>query len=96
VSEDSSSYASESMSFSPLQAGHRPRAKEAIMQQRHRLQRNLFEEDRRTSHIPAALRGVIVRLLEGLLVEALTDGASSETCTPTTATREAAHEQDHV
>lgn len=66
------------------------------MQPRHRLQRNLFEEDRKIPHIPAALRSVIVRLLEGLLVEALTDGASSETCTPTTETREAADEQDHV
>jgi hypothetical protein len=84
------------MRFSPLQAGHRPHAKEAIMQPRHRLQWNLFEEDRKTSHIPAALRSVIVRLIEGLLVEALTDGASSETCTPTAETREAAHEQDHV
>jgi hypothetical protein len=79
------------MRFSPLQVGHRPHAKEAI-----RLQRNLFEKDRKTSHIPAALRSVIVRLIEGLLVEALTDGASSETCTPTIETREAAHEQDHV
>ena len=66
------------------------------MQPRHRLQRNLFEEDRKIPHIPAVLRSVIVRLIEGLLVEALTDRASSERCTPTTETREAAHEQDHV
>lgn len=67
------------------------------MQPRHHLQRNLFEEDRKTLHIPATLRSVIVRLIEGLLIEALTDdGASSETCTPTTEMREAAHDQDHV
>jgi len=65
------------------------------MQPRQRLQRNLFEEGRKTSHIPAALRSVTVRLIERLLVEALTDGGRSETCTPTTETREAAHEQDH-
>jgi hypothetical protein len=84
------------MRFSPLQVGHRPHAKEAIMQPRHRLQRNLFEEDRKTSHVPVALRSVIVRLIEGVLVEALTNGANSEMCTPTTETREAAHDQDHV
>jgi hypothetical protein len=84
------------MRFSPLQAGHRPHAKEAIMQPRHGLQRNLFEEDRKTPDIPAALRSVVVRLIEGLLVEALTDGASSETRVATTGTREAAHEQDHA
>jgi hypothetical protein len=60
------------MRFSPLQVGHRPHAKEAIMQPIHRLQRNLFEDHRKTLHIPAALRSVIVRLLENLLVEALT------------------------
>jgi hypothetical protein len=84
------------MRFSPLQVGHRPHAKEAIMQPSHRLQRSLFEEDRKTSHIPAALRSVIVRLIEGLLVEALTNGANSEMCTPITETREVAHDQDHV
>ena len=66
------------------------------MQPRHRLQRNLFEEDRKTSDIPAAQRSALVRLIEGLLVEALADGANSETCTPTTETREAADEQDHA
>jgi hypothetical protein len=81
------------MRFSPLQVGHRPHAKEAIMQPIHRLQRNLFEEYRKTSHIPAALRSVIVRLLESLLVEALTGGAGSEACA-TTETRDA-DEQDH-
>jgi hypothetical protein len=84
------------MRFSPLQVGHRPHAKEAIMQPIHRLQRNLFEDHRKTLHIPAALRSVIVRLLENLLVEALTAGAGSETCAPTTETREAADEQDHI
>ena len=66
------------------------------MHPRHRLQRNLFEEDRKTPDIPAAQRSTLIRLIEGLLVEALTDGASSETCTPTTETGEAAHEQDHT
>ena len=66
------------------------------MQPRHRLQRNLFEVDRKTPDIPAPLRSTLVRLIEGLLVEALADGASSETCAPTSETREAAHEQDHT
>ena len=66
------------------------------MQSRHRLQRSLFEEDRKTPDITAAQRSTLVRLIEGLLVEALADGASSETCTPTTETEEAAHEQDHT
>ena len=66
------------------------------MQPRHRLQRNLFEEDRKTSHIPTALRSVIVRLIEGLLVEALVGGANIEMGTPTTETKEVAHEQDHA
>ena len=39
---------SESMRFSPLEAGYGPRVKEAIMQPRHRLQRDLFEKDHRT------------------------------------------------
>jgi hypothetical protein len=84
------------MRFMPLQVGHRPHAKEARMQPRHRLQRNLFEEDRKIPHIPAVLRSVIARLIESLLVEALNDGGSGETCAPTIETREAAHEQDHV
>jgi len=83
------------MRFSPLQVGHRPHAKEAIMQPIYRLQRNLFEDNRKTLHIPAALRSVIVRLLGSLLVEAITAGAGSETCALTTETREAADEQDH-
>ena len=66
------------------------------MQPRQRLQRNLFEEDRKTPDIPAAQRSTLIRLIEGLLVEALTDDASSETCTPTAETGEAAHEQDHA
>ena len=66
------------------------------MQPRHRLQRNLFEEDRKTPEIPESRRSTLVRLIECLLVEALTDGASSEACTPTTETGEAAHEQDHT
>ena len=66
------------------------------MHPRHRLQRNLFEEDRKTPEIPASQGSTLVRLIEGLLVEALTDDASSATGTPTAETGEAAHEQDHT
>jgi hypothetical protein len=83
------------MRFSPLQAGHPPHAKEAIMQPRHCLQRNLFEADRKTSHVPATLRSVIVRLIEGLLIEALASGMSGP-AVAAPETKEAAHEQDHV
>jgi len=65
------------------------------MQPRRHLQRSLFEEDRQTPEIPASQRSTLVRLIEGLLVEALADGANIETGTPTTETREAVHEQDH-
>ena len=65
------------------------------MQPRHRLQRDLFEEDRRTPDIPTSQRGILVRLIEGLLVEAIS-GASSETRVASTQTKEAAHEQDHA
>ena len=84
------------MRLSPLKAGHRPRVKEGIVQPRRHLQRSLFEEDRKTPDILASQRSTLVRLIEGLLVEALADGANIETRTPTTETREAAHEQDHA
>ena len=83
------------MRFSPLKAGHGPRVKEGIMQPRHHLQRSLFEEDRKTPDVPASQRSTLVRLIEGLLVAALGDGANIETGTRTE-TREAAHEQDHA
>ena len=66
------------------------------MRPRHHLQRSLFEEDRKTPDIWASQRSTLVRLIEGLLVEALADGANIETGTSTTETREAAHEQDHA
>ena len=66
------------------------------MQSRHHLQRSLFEEDRKTLDIPASGRSTLVRLIEGLLIEALADGANIEMSTPTTETREFAHEQDHA
>jgi hypothetical protein len=78
------------MRFSPLKAGHGLRPKEEIMQPRRQLQRSLFEEDRKTLDIPASQRTTLVRLIEGLLVEALADSAIIETGTPTTETREAA------
>jgi hypothetical protein len=81
------------MCLSPLEAGHGPRVKEGIMRPRHHLQRSLFEEDRKTPNIPASQRRTLVHLIEGLLVEAV---ANSEMGTPTTETREAAHEQDHA
>jgi hypothetical protein len=84
------------MRLLPLKAGHGPRVKEVIMQPRHHLQRSLFEEGRKMPDIPASQRSTLVRLVEGLLVEALADGANIETATPTTETREAAHEQDHA
>ena len=96
LSEGSSSCGHESMRFSLLKAGHGPRVKEGIMQPRHHLQRSLFEEDRKTPDIPASQRNTLVRLIESLLVEALADGAMIERGTPTTETKEAAHEQDHA
>ena len=66
------------------------------MQTRRNLQRSLFEQDRQTPEIPASQRSTLVRLIEGLLVEALADGAEIETGPPTTVPREAAHEQDHA
>ena len=66
------------------------------MQPRHRLQqRDLFEKDRRTPDIPTSQRGVLARLIQGLLVEAIS-GASSETRVASTQTKEVAHEQDHA
>ncbi len=84
------------MRLSPLKAGHGPRVKEGIMQPRRHFQRSLFEEERKTPDIPVSQRSTLVRLIEGLLVEALADCASMETGTPTTEAREAAHEQDHA
>jgi hypothetical protein len=81
------------MRFSPLEAGHGPRMKEAIMQPRQ--QRNLFEEDRKTLDIPASQRGILVPLIRGLLVEALS-GAGSEIRVASAQMKEAAHEQDHA
>ena len=66
------------------------------MQPRHHLQRSLFDEDRKTPDIPASQRSTLVHLIEGLLVEAVANGANIETGTPTTGTREAAHEQDYA
>jgi hypothetical protein len=66
------------------------------MQPRRHLQRSLFEEDRKAPDILASQRSTLVHLIEGLLVEAVADGANIETGTPTTKTREAAHEQDHA
>ena len=66
------------------------------MQPRRHLQRSLFEEDRKTPALPASQRNTLVRLIEGLLVEALADGANIETGTPIAETRDAAHEQDHA
>jgi hypothetical protein len=84
------------MCLSPLKAGHGSRVKEEIMHPRRHLQRNLFEEDRKTPDIPASQRSTLVHLIEGLLVEAVANGANIETGTPTTETKEAAHEQDHA
>jgi hypothetical protein len=84
------------MRLSPLKAGHGARVKEGIMQPRHYLQQSLFEEGRKTPDIPASQRSNLVHLIEGLLVEALVDGANIEMGTPTTETKEVAHEQDHA
>ncbi len=65
------------------------------MQPGRHLQRSLFEEDRQRPEIPESQRSTLVRLIEGLLVEALADDAIIETGKPTK-TREAAHEQDHA
>ena len=69
--------------------------REAIMQPRYCLQRNLFEADRKPSHVPATLSSVIVRLIGGVLIEALASGRSGPAAA-TPETKEAAHEQDHV
>jgi len=80
------------MRFSPLEAGYGPRVKEAIMQPKHRLQqRDLFEEDRKSPDIPVSQRGVLVPLIRGLLVEAL-----SVASVASAQTKEADHEQDHA
>ena len=65
------------------------------MQPRHRQQHDLFAEGRKTPQVPPALRSVIVRLIEGLLNEALV-GGRSETSVATPETKEVAHEQDHA
>jgi hypothetical protein len=84
------------MRLSPLEAGHGPRVKEVIMQPRRHLQRSLFERDRKTPDIPASRRCTLVHLIESLLIEAVANDADIETGTPSTETREAAHEQDHA
>ena len=84
------------MRLSPLKAGHGPRVKEGIMQRRRHFQRSLFEEERKTPDIPVSQRSTLVHLIEGLLVEAVANDADTETGTPSTETREAAHEQDHA
>ena len=64
------------------------------MRARQRQQRELFVEERKPPEVPAQLRSAIVRLLEGLLVEALNSGGTQPAATPEI--REAAHEQDHA
>lgn len=66
------------------------------MQPRRHLQRSLFEADRQTPAIPPSQRSTLVRLIEGLLVEALADSANIARGTPTAGTREAVHEQGHA
>jgi hypothetical protein len=58
----------------------------------HHLQRSLFEENRRTPDIPSSVRSTLVRMIEGLLVEALADHVNVEKGQPTLETREAGHE----
>lgn len=64
------------------------------MRARQRQQRDLFSEQRKTPEVPAPLRSAILRLIEGLLVEAL--AGDSKAPAATTEIREAAHEQDHA
>lgn len=64
------------------------------MRARQRQQRDLFSEERKTPEVPAPLRSAIIRLIEGLLVEAL--AGDSEPPKATGEIGEAAHEQDHV
>jgi hypothetical protein len=62
------------------------------MRLRHHLQRSLFEENRKTLDIPSSVRGTLVHMIEGLLVEALADHVNIEKDQPTLETREAGHE----
>lgn len=64
------------------------------MRARQRQQRDLFSEQRKTPEVPAPLRSAILRLIEGLLVEALAGDSKSPAATPEIG--EAAHEQDHA
>ena len=64
------------------------------MEARQRQQRDLFSEQRKTPEVPAPLRSAILRLIEGLLVEALAGDNKPPVATPEI--REAAHEQDHA
>ena len=58
-------------------------------------QKDLFELDRETQEIPAALRPKILRLMENLLAEAIDDGRD-EAQSQARQAREAGHEQDHA
>jgi hypothetical protein len=64
------------------------------MRARQRQQRDLFLEERNTPEVPAPLRTAIIRLIEGLLVEAL--AGDSRPPVATSEIGEAAHEQDHA
>lgn len=64
------------------------------MQARQRQQPDLFLEIRNTPEIPAPLRTAIIRLIEGLLVEAL--AGESRPPMPMPEIGEAAHDQDHA
>lgn len=61
----------------------------------HNRQRDLFEPDREIQQIPITLKRELVRLIEGLLVEALANGGGKARVA-IAETREGAHDQDHA
>ena len=60
-----------------------------------RQQRDLFEEERTLPDLPAAQRIKLVRLLEGMLAEAMAD-ARADVASHGEETTEVDHEQDHA
>jgi hypothetical protein len=65
------------------------------MQPRYRRQADLFKEHRKLTEIPDTERMTLVRLIECLLLEAIT-GSDIKAGAANHETTEATHEQDHA